>query len=153
MMTPRTTLLLLSTILLSAPGITNALVSNQPQTNRRAFMSASTAAVTAASLILINTNIAPAQAAEDNAVLTDNEMAARIARKKELLQRSKSGDNGPPAAASDIRSDVNPNAGVNLRNRSLGENAKVALEKQNELAKRNKKQKGEDMCEMLGRGC
>jgi len=153
MMTPRATLLLASTILLSAPGINNALVANQPQSNRRAFISASTAAATA--LILNNNNIEPAQAAEDNAVLSDDEMAARIARKKELLKRSKSGagDNEPPAAASDIRSDVNPDAGVNLRNRSLGENAKVALEKQNEMKGRNKAQKREDMCEMLGRGC
>ena len=86
-------------------------------------------------------------------------MAARVARKQALLKASKpSGgprDNTLPvgAAVNDIRSDVNPEAGENLRNRSVVENAKIALEKQNEMRGRNKMQKRDDLCEMFGRGC
>ena len=80
-------------------------------------------------------------------------MAARIARKQELLRKKKGGGDQTPVSASDIRSDVNPDAGVNLRNRSLAENTKIAIQKQEELKARDKAQKREDMCEMLGRGC
>ena len=98
----------------------------------------------------------PAQtsnAAEDNQVLSDEEMAARIARKMELLQKSKGGGGGATGRATDIRSDVNPEAAVNLRSRSAIENAKLAMEKQKEMKMRDKTQKREDLCEMLGRGC
>lgn len=94
-----------------------------------------------------------ANAAEDNQVLSDEEMAARIARKMELLQKSKSGGGGATGRATDIRSDVNPEAAVNLRSRSAIENAKIAMEKQKEMKMRDKTQKREDLCEMLGRGC
>lgn len=81
-------------------------------------------------------------------------MAARIARKMELLQKSKSGGGGGPSgSATDIRSDINPEAAVNLRSRSAVENAKIALEKQKELKTRDNAKKREDLCEMLGRGC
>jgi hypothetical protein len=86
--------------------------------------------------------------------LSDEDMAARIARKKELKSM-------PPASrgqsqfptGSDIRSDINPEAGGNLRSRTFVENTKIAVAKQDELKNRNKKQKAQDMCEMLGRGC
>ncbi|KAL7434665.1 hypothetical protein ACHAXM_004206 [Skeletonema potamos] len=95
-----------------------------------------------------------ANAAEDNQVLSDEEMAARIARKMELLQKSKSGGGeGASGRATDIRSDVNPEAAVSLRSRSAVENAKIALEKQKELKMRDNAKKREDLCEMLGRGC
>ena len=94
--------------------------------------------------------------AEDLIVLTDEEMAARVARKEALL-RAKASGGGAPAGRSglegSIRSDFNPDAGVNLRSRSVLDNAKSALAKQDELKKRDKKQKREDLCEMLGRGC
>ena len=91
---------------------------------------------------------------EGQAVLSDDEMAARIAYKQALKSgKSPKGRDAIPATASDIRSDVNPDAGVNLRSRSLGENAKNAMEKQKEMKGRNKSQKREDLCEMLGRGC
>jgi len=81
-------------------------------------------------------------------------MAARIARKMELLQKSKSGGGeGASRRATDIRSDVNPEAAVSLRSRSAVENAKIALEKQKELKMRDNAKKREDLCEMLGRGC
>ena len=101
-----------------------------------------------------------ANAAEDNQVLTDDEMQARVARKMELLRAAKSKTGGPPARASDsdkfpsdIRSDVNPDAAVNLRSRSAVENAKIAMQKQKEMKTRDTAQKREDLCEMLGRGC
>mmetsp|Transcript_24230 Transcript_24230/g.58537 ORF Transcript_24230/g.58537 Transcript_24230/m.58537 type:complete len:147 (+) Transcript_24230:163-603(+) len=95
-----------------------------------------------------------ANAAEDNQVLTDEEMAARVARKQELLRAKSAGGGGRPAgSATDIRSDVNPEAGVNLRSRSAIENAKIAMQKDKEMKNRDKAQKREDLCEMLGRGC
>ena len=98
--------------------------------------------------------ISHANAAEDNQVISDEEMAARVARKQELLRSSKSSGGGrPPVGASDIRSDVNPDAAVSLRSRSAIENAKIAMAKQKELNSRDKAQKREDLCEMLGRGC
>eukprot|EP00984_Skeletonema_dohrnii_P006802 scaffold2425_cov76-Skeletonema_dohrnii-CCMP3373.AAC.18 len=103
-----------------------------------------------------------ANAAEDNQVLSDEEMAARIARKMELLNKSKSGGGGGGGGGlggggttpvTDIRSDVNPEAAVNLRSRSAVENAKIAMDKQKEMKSRDNAKKREDLCEMLGRGC
>mmetsp|Transcript_8064 Transcript_8064/g.12495 ORF Transcript_8064/g.12495 Transcript_8064/m.12495 type:complete len:161 (+) Transcript_8064:58-540(+) len=103
-----------------------------------------------------------ANAAEDNQVLSDEEMAARIARKMELLNKSKSGGGGGGGGdlggggttpVTDIRSDVNPEAAVNLRSRSAVENAKIAMDKQKEMKSRDNAKKREDLCEMLGRGC
>jgi len=95
-------------------------------------------------------------------VLSDEEMAARIARKMELLNKSKSGGGGGGGVdlggggttpVTDIRSDVNPEAAVNLRSRSAVENAKIAMDKQKEMKSRDNAKKREDLCEMLGRGC
>ena len=83
----------------------------------------------------------PTSAAEDNQVLSDEEMEARIARKMELLRSAKSSTDGPKGKATDIRSDINPEAAVNLRSRSAIENAKIAMEKQQELKNRDKAQK------------
>ena len=96
-----------------------------------------------------------ANAAEDNQVLSDAEMEARIKRKMELLAAKKSGSGAPAprGLVTDTRSDVNPDAAVNLRSRSAIENAKIAMDKQKELQNRDKAQKREDLCEMLGRGC
>ncbi|EJK45797.1 hypothetical protein THAOC_35567, partial [Thalassiosira oceanica] len=93
-----------------------------------------------------------ANAEEDNKVLSDEEMEARIKRKMELLAAKKS-SGAPTGRATDIRSDVNPDAAVNLRSRSAIENAKIAMDRQKELKNRDKAQKREDLCEMLGRGC
>ena len=79
-------------------------------------------------------------------------MAARVAKKMELLRSAKS-RTGSPVSSTDVRSDINPDAAVNLRSRSAVENAKIAMEKQKELKNRSTKQKREDLCEMLGRGC
>ena len=91
--------------------------------------------------------------AEDEAprVLTEEEMAARVARKQELLRRSVSPSDY--VSATDVRSDINPDAAVALRGRSVGDNLKASLAKQDELKSRSKKQKRDDLCEMLGRGC
>lgn len=94
-----------------------------------------------------------ADAAEDNQVLTDEEMAARVRRKQELLRAKSIGGGPSPVSATAIRSDVNPDAGVSLRSRSAVENAKIAMDKQKELKKRSKAQTRDDLCEMLGRGC
>lgn len=99
-----------------------------------------------------------AVAASDNVVLTEEEMAARIARKLELQRKASRGEPltaSTPSSAytADIRSDVNPEAGVDLRSRSFVENTKIAIAKQEEMSKRDKQQKRDDLCEMLGRGC
>ena len=122
--------------------------------SRREAMSRGWAAATGATATLLTTGLPPpAQAAEDNQVLSDEEMAARIARKMELLQSGK-GPRGPRTVrATDVRSDVNPEASENLRARSAIENAKIAMEKQAEMKNRDKSQKRDDLCEMLGRGC
>mmetsp|Transcript_10393 Transcript_10393/g.13568 ORF Transcript_10393/g.13568 Transcript_10393/m.13568 type:complete len:170 (-) Transcript_10393:48-557(-) len=93
----------------------------------------------------------PVFAAEDGQALTDEEMAARIARKLELQKGTYLKNR--EVSSTEIRSDVNPQAAVNLRSRSTVDNAKIALEKQQELKKRDKMQKRDDLCEMLGRGC
>ena len=106
----------------------------------------------------------PAVAEDYNApipmkVLTEEEMAARVARKQELLRAKAKGgpkppSDGPPGALdSYIGSDVNPDAAVTLRSRSVLENAQESMRKQDELKNRSKAQKREDLCEMLGRGC
>lgn len=91
----------------------------------------------------------------DNVILTEEEMAARIARKMELQRKASRGESLTPSSAytADIRSDVNPEAGVDLRSRSFVENTKIAISKQEEMNKRDKQQKRDDLCEMLGRGC
>ena len=91
-------------------------------------------------------------------LLTDEEMAARVARKMELLRQQSAGGTRPTASSgsvyeANIRSDFNPDAAVSLRSRSFVDNAKASLSKQQELKTRDKKQKRDDMCEMLGRGC
>ena len=83
--------------------------------------------------------------------LTDEEMAARVARKQELLRRQSQGASF--TSSLDVRSDVNPEAAVSLRSRSFVENAKSSLAKQEELKRRDKATKRDDLCEMLGRGC
>ena len=90
-------------------------------------------------------------------LLTDQEMAARVARKMELLRQQSAGTRPTASSGSvyeaNIRSDFNPDAAVSLRSRSFVDNAKASLSKQQELKTRDKKQKRDDMCEMLGRGC
>ena len=127
---------------------TDALAAPSP--TRREALSAGWAT---ASLAFLST-AAPAFADGDAVVLSDEEMAARIARKQALKNAQKqSGRDQFPTSATDIRSDVNPEAAVNLRARSLQENTKIAMDKQKELKSRDKSQKREDLCEMLGRGC
>ncbi len=146
------TFLFVSGVILSAfVTSTNALAAPQP-TRREMIRAGWGAAAASASFAFINANPSPALA-EDGAILTDEEMAARVARKQELLRRAKNGGGSTPVSATDIRSDVNPEAGVNLRNRSFAENTKAAMDKQAELKNRDKAQKREDLCEMLGRGC
>mmetsp|Transcript_39295 Transcript_39295/g.118194 ORF Transcript_39295/g.118194 Transcript_39295/m.118194 type:complete len:158 (-) Transcript_39295:177-650(-) len=151
---------LLAIALLLSPDGGRALVQpNNSRCTRRSAVSgwiAAAAGTAAASGFgLLGTVAAPgaASAAEDNRVLSDEEMEARVARKMELLQSGK-GPRGPRGGkATDIRSDVNPEAAENLRSRSALENARIAMDKQNELKNRDKAQKRDDLCEMLGRGC
>ena len=86
-------------------------------------------------------------------VLTDEEMAARVARKQELLRAQSRRGSGGSGLEGSIRSDFNPDAAVSLRSRSVLDNAKEAMRKQEEMKSRDKKQKRDDLCEMLGRGC
>merc|ERR1712157_74794 len=74
--------------------------------------------------------VQPSLAAEDSVALTDEEMAARVAKMKELRNGKKS--NGQKEQG------INPEAGANLRSRSALENAKLALQKQKELKNRDK---------------
>lgn len=161
----------LLTAVLLYTGLTSALSTSPPATTTtqpnnqqaaiiisRRHAAASIFSISGAAATSFYTTPVPnANAAEDNQVLTDEEMAARIARKMELLRASKSGGGGsgggPTGRATDIRSDINPEAAVNLRSRSALENAKIAMEKQKELKTRDNAQKREDLCEMLGRGC
>eukprot|EP00545_Synedropsis_sp_CCMP1620_P014626 CAMPEP_0119013056 /NCGR_PEP_ID=MMETSP1176-20130426/7811_1 /TAXON_ID=265551 /ORGANISM="Synedropsis recta cf, Strain CCMP1620" /LENGTH=147 /DNA_ID=CAMNT_0006966105 /DNA_START=56 /DNA_END=502 /DNA_ORIENTATION=- len=123
------------------------------QPSRRNFMVKTFGVVSAAAMV-----VAPAFA-EEGKVLTDEEMQARLARKKELQKKAASGQSvravssEPGSPITDIRSDINPEAGTNLRSRSFVDNAKIAIDKQEEMKTRDKAQKREDMCEMLGRGC
>ena len=87
-----------------------------------------------------------------------NDEAARIARKLALQKRSSSP--APAATTSGLpnagflepslapRVDFNPEAGANLRKRSLSES--MAVEKRRE---KEYKRTREDLCEVLGRGC
>ena len=73
-------------------------------------------------------------------------MAARVARKEELLKaKRKGGGQKIPG--------VNSNAGANLRSRLAIENAKIAMEKQKEMKSRDKMERRDNLCKMLGRGC
>ena len=141
---------------LSTPPAAHGLSSHQAAAiiSRRDAVTSIFTIGTAATTAFFVTPNQNANAAEDNQVLSDEEMAARVARKMELLRASKSGGSGGATGrATDIRSDINPEAAVNLRSRSALENAKIAMEKQKELKSRDNAQKREDLCEMLGRGC
>ena len=75
-----------------------------------------------------------------------------------LPVRSVSGGEGPSGlpteqALQNIRSDINPDAGVNLRKATLEENMKRNKAAQASLKNRSSLEKREDLCEMLGRGC
>lgn len=85
--------------------------------------------------------------------LTDEEVAAAVARRQLAQQQDIQRGGFASALEGGIRSDYNPEAGANLRSRSFVDNAKATLAKQDELKKRNAKQKRDDLCEMLGRGC
>mmetsp|Transcript_5474 Transcript_5474/g.10419 ORF Transcript_5474/g.10419 Transcript_5474/m.10419 type:complete len:151 (+) Transcript_5474:2-454(+) len=130
----------------------SALAFSQESSSRRQTFASVAATFAGAAAAAVTGFPKPSLAAEDNTVLTDEEMAARVARKMELLQARKSGG-GRLVSATDVRSDVNPEAGENLRARSAIENARIAMEKQNEMKNRSKQQKRDDLCEMLGRGC
>lgn len=53
----------------------------------------------------------------------------------------------------DLPPDFNPEAGTNLRAKTIEQNLKESLEKQKEMKQRKTALKRDDMCEMLGRGC
>ena len=120
-------------------------------TSRRSAVTA--AAATALSGMLP----ARARAAEPEPVairfLTDEEADA-AARKRQLAQQQDIQRGGfASTLQGGIRSDYNPEAAANLRARSYADNVKSTLAKQDEMKKRNTKQKRDDLCEMLGRGC
>jgi len=113
--------------------------------SRRAIFQAA-AAGTAARALAPHTSVA-----DDFVVLTDEEMAARVRRKEELL-RAKSGGK-KQVSSTDVRSDVNPDAGLSLRSRSLGDNYKASQKKAEALKEMSRQEKRDELCEMLGRGC
>ena len=94
---------------------------------------------------------APVSAAEPEAAVTlsDEEMAARVRRKQELLRQRQLN----LVKGTDLPLDFNPEAGTNLRAKSIEQNLKESLEKQKEMKQRKTANKRDDMCEMLGRGC
>ena len=151
-----------------------------PAVSRRAFLGGAAAAIIpaaafadeapeAAAPVRVSTGVIEVPEASAPIVLTDEEMAARVARKMELLRQRDAAkkiappiqggsgmearDGGMPGMDRYIASDYNPEAGINLRSRSRGENLKSAMAKTEEVKKRSTKQKRDDMCEMLGRGC
>lgn len=81
--------------------------------------------------------------------LSDEEMAARVRRKQELLRQRQLN----LVKGTDLPLDFNPEAGTNLRAKSIEQNLKESLEKQKEMKQRKTANKRDDMCEMLGRGC
>ena len=155
---------LLVLALASRPGCT-ALVAPQPPQPPPQPMTTRRAWTTAAFGTLLATATLPpvAWAGEDNVALTDDEMAAKVAKKLALLNGTAGSSGGSnsssglgadlPTGAMNIRSDINPEAGQNLRSKTSLENMQLALEKQKELKNRSKTQKRDDLCEMLGRGC
>ena len=93
--------------------------------------------------------VSAAEPEEAPVVLTDEEMAARVRRKQELLRERQLG----LIKGTDLPPDFNPEAGTNLRAKTIGQNLKESLDKQKELKQRKASLKRDDMCEMLGRGC
>ena len=84
---------------------------------------------------------------------------AKLERKKQL-QNAKAaspppGISGLPedAVVANIRSDINPEAGENLRKMTLEQNLKRSQAIQSSIKNRSTAEKREDLCEMLGRGC
>lgn len=100
----------------------------------------------------------PAPASPPPPAEESNDEEARIARKLALQKRSSSplpasSTSGLPNAgflepSLAPRADFNPEAGANLRKRSLSES--MAVEKKRE---KEYKRTREDLCEVLGRGC
>ena len=134
---------------LASQSVVATACASQPLVCRRACLGAAFAAATAA-------YAEPALSAEPEPlrVLTDEEMAARVARKQELLRaKERSSAPQPGGGFFNPNLDVNPEAAAALRSRSILDNAKASLAKQEELKARNKLQKRDDLCEMLGRGC
>jgi len=144
-----TTLLVFTIALLAFSSI--SALSFTPHTTRRQAISGWTSAALGTAGLVSHPLMTPA--AEENVAISDEEMAARVARKQALLKSGKGAGGNLPVGATDIRSDFNPEASTNLRSRSVIENAKIAVEKQSEMKSRNKAQKRDDLCEMLGRGC
>ena len=105
-------------------------------------------------LVLVGVPVASSAAEPDEAE------AARIARKLELQKKSMAGGAAPPAESAyrrdgqlpddalNVRSDFNPEAGQNLRSRTLSQS--YDLEKRRE---KEYKRTRDDLCEVLGRGC
>ena len=123
-----------------------------PDVHRRALLSRAALASGPAILAAAAAGGPPAVSAaepEEPVVLTDEEMAARVRRKQELLRERQLG----LIKGTDLPPDYNPEAGPNLRAKSIGQNLKESLEKQKELKQRKPSLKRDDLCEMLGRGC
>ena len=123
------------------------LAISSPWVSRRAAVFGATSAMLAAPLA--------AEEPQPMVMLTEEEMAARVARKLELQRAAARGTAGSGNRGLDgsIRSDINPEASLNLRSRGIVENARASLAKQDELKTRTRAQKRDDLCEMLGRGC
>ena len=128
-----------------------AMARPPPGMHRRALLSRASLASGPALLAAAAAGPPAVSAAEPEApvVLTDEEMAARVRRKQELLRERQLG----LIKGTDLPPDFNPEAGTNLRAKTIGQNLKESLEKQNELKQRKASLRRDDMCEMLGRGC
>lgn len=132
-----------------------AMARQPPAMHRRALLrrvaQASGPALFGPALLAAAGRPAPVSAAEPEpmAMLTDEEMAARVRRKQELLRERQLG----LVKGTDLPPDFNPEAGTNLRAKTIEQNMKESLEKQKEMRQRKTNLKRDDMCEMLGRGC
>ena len=118
-----------------------------PQTGRR-FAAASALGLLAGAAL---PHCVRAEGSSAPVVLTEEEMEARVRRKEELL-RQRQGSKATVSAL-EVRSDFNPEAGDNLRSRSLRDNYKVSKERADALKSMSRAQNRDELCEMLGRGC
>ena len=130
-----------------------AVARQPPAMHRRALLRraalASSPAVFGPALLAAGPPPVSAAEPEPAVMLTDEEMAVRVRRKQELLRERQLG----LVKGTDLPPDFNPEAGTNLRAKTIEQNLKESLEKQKEMKQRKTNLKRDDMCEMLGRGC
>mmetsp|Transcript_83320 Transcript_83320/g.130072 ORF Transcript_83320/g.130072 Transcript_83320/m.130072 type:complete len:195 (+) Transcript_83320:37-621(+) len=82
-----------------------------------------------------------------------NEMETKTTQMRELTPEELKAKRAKRRKGKAVDPDNNPDAGINMRGRSYVENTKRAMEFNERLNKMSEKEKKEELCEMLGRGC